>query len=522
MESDLLLPDQVSGRAARTSGWLSPSLSILPVVFIGRLSAELPMTTFLDILLQAICRFYPVEPGHDSTWLEGGDACREPRVLHIYSVAITVYVFLQTSGAFIMYGPISGFSSKLGRKPVFFALILLCLASNIFMLLSWKSTAGIKALLLCLWALSSSLAGTAQFDLVSDMYGVDITVNSNDRTTVLSFIKGATLLGGLPAYALGGIITRQTRSDFVVYSISAILDVIMAAYVCAVLPESFSPEDRRRLREEQEAEQTSSSPVSTGRRYATLLRLRAILWEILYPFTLLPPHRDSSTNQLNLRIFWCGMYFFLSNLGFGYSLYALMTYLTVVLNYKPDDNGYVLTAASVSSVFSLFVLTPCMVKYVRPLFNARKIPRVQNGETTDGTPDTVPSGTQFEIHIAAMGWMMDIVAMLSVPFARSRVQVLLLLVLYGIGTCRIPVSRTIAAASVEPIRSGELLSAVQMAGAVGATLSTVFLGFVLSTTISTHPSTVFWVYAMVEAMAIGTLYCIRDEDRYIPQASTEE
>ncbi|KAI0057342.1 hypothetical protein BV25DRAFT_1432651 [Artomyces pyxidatus] len=219
-----------------------------------------------------------------------------------------------------------------------------------------------------------------------------------------------------------------------------------------------------------------------------LFRLRAITSGVYHPLALLRPHRNSSTNHLNLRVFWCGMHFFLSNLGFGYSLYVLMTYLAFVLKYTPIDSGYALTAASVSSVFSLFVLTPCLVKYVRPLFEARKIHRLEDAESTTGTPDAVSSGTQFEVHIAAMGWAMAIIAMLGVPFAGSRMQIIL----------------------VEPLRS------------VGAALSTVLLRFVLGTTISTHPSTVFWVYAAIETMAIGTLYCIRDGDRYIPQAPAEE
>lgn len=97
--------------------------------------------------------------------------------------------------------------------------------------------------------------------------------------------------------------------------------------------------------------------------------------------------------------------------------------------------------------------------------------------------------------------------------------------IYGLGTIRYPAMRTIAVASVEPTRSGivisphktrdsiigilirivgEMLSAVQMASTIGDILSSVILGSILSATISTHPKYVFMAYAVNKL----TLYVI--------------
>ncbi|KAJ6467036.1 hypothetical protein DFH09DRAFT_1381555 [Mycena vulgaris] len=153
----------------------------------------------------------------------------------------------------------------------------------------------------------------------------------------------------------------------------------------------------------------------------------------------------------------------------------------------------------------------------RPFYGERALLPANNSESTTelARQGTSSGNSKMDKHLAIFVWMIDIVAIALFPLARTRIQVLIPLVILGASYFRVSAFRSVVVASGDPLRSGEIMAAIQTVSTLGAVLSGLVLGSVISASINTFPGLVFLVCSAVASVSVLALCLIKESDRYI-------
>ncbi|KAF7357606.1 MFS general substrate transporter [Mycena sanguinolenta] len=484
----------------------SPSSRIHPyyiavVAFLARLCFFISTTTSVEILLELVCRLY--WHSHNTYSPLPGDRCAHPSVRRYFTMLQSLVVIMEGLGGLFMYGPMSRLSGKYGRRSMLTALTVILILGTLCLIGASRLPVVFTAPLLLSSLILTSITGSWQFDLMTVMYVVD-TTTAQERTSRLSFVLGCAYASGIPGFAFGGALTAYLRSNTAVYWVVISISLILLAYIRFILPESFDSTRRAKLQEEWQREQAQ-----LGSSY-----IRSSLDSFFRPLLLLKPHRNPITGVWKLRLLYCGIHAFFSGLASGYLWTAVIVYLALHLQYGPDDNGYVLTAGAISTGISLVVLTPLAIKSLSPFYGKTSISA--NEIESPNLADPNSGSSKMDKHLAIFGWTLDIVAVALLSLAQTRVEVFICVAALGASYFRISAFRSVVAASGDPIRSGEILAAIQTITSCGNAISGLVLGSVLTASINTFPNLVFLVYSAIASVSVVALCLIRESDRYIP------
>jgi len=510
-ERDPLLPEPQVPQQQNDSELLSDHKTIHPyyvavVSFLAKLCFFISTTTQVEILLELVCRLYWNH--HNETDFPLGERCAHPAVRQYFTIVKALVVTMEGLGGLVMYGPISRLSGKYGRRSMMILLTVLLILATLCLIMAYRFPIFFTAPLLLSWLILLSLTGTWQFDLLTAMYVVDTTIE-RERTSSLSVVLGWGYFAGVPAFAIGGAVTTHLGSNTAVYWLVITLALVLLAYITFVLPESFDKRKRARLQEQWESERTDRGPGGClGSTFGPFFR----------PLALLKPHRNPTTGLWNFRLLWCGLHALFSGLASGYIWTAIIVYLALHLRYKPDDNGYMLTTAAIATGASLIVITPLVIKLGRPFYHATDISdsHSTSPEPTTNPEATVSGGSKMDTHLAIFGWTVDAIAVALLPLARTPMQVYIPVIILGASYFRISAFRSVIVASGDPVRSGEILAAIQTVTSIGIALSGLVLGSVLGASINTPlPGLVFLVYSAIALVSVLALCLIRESDRYI-------
>ncbi|KAF8189826.1 major facilitator superfamily domain-containing protein [Mycena galopus ATCC 62051] len=487
----------------------SPSITRKPfgpryaavIAFLFKLCFFISATTAVEILQELVCRLY--WNYHDTTFPLPGDRCADPSVRRYFAMLQSLVVVMEGLGGIVMYGPMSRLSGKYGRRSMLMILTVVLILGTLCLIGAYRLPMVFTAPLLLSWLVLASIAGQWQFDLMTVMYVVD-TTTSEERTSGLSFVLGWAYIAGIPGFAIGGALTTYLGSNTAVYWAVIGIALVLLAYIAFILPESFDSTRRAKLQQQWQNERAAGYAKSS---FDTFLR----------PLLLLKPRRDPATGFLNLRLLWCGIHAFFSGLASGYLWTAFVVYVALHLHYRPDDSGYILSAGAISSGGSLVVITPLAIKLLSPFYNTRSA----NDVETPNSEASSSGSSKMDKHLAIFGWMVDIMAIALLPLARTRGQVAICVVTLGGSYFRLSAFRSVVAASGDPLRSGEILSAIQTITSFGNVISGLVLGSVLTASINTFPGLVFLVYSAIASVSVIALCLIRESDRYIPPHSSE-
>ncbi|KAJ7788558.1 major facilitator superfamily domain-containing protein [Mycena olivaceomarginata] len=491
-------PDVVAQEEPSPSPQIHPYY-IVVVAFLAKLCFFISTTTDVEILLELVCRLY--WNAHDRSPVPG-DRCAHPSVRRYFTMLGSLVGVMEGLGGLFMYGPMSRLSGKYGRRSMLVVLTVILILGTLCLIGAYRLPIVFTAPLLFSWLILISITGSWQFDLMTAMYVID-TTTSQERTSRLSIVLGWGYVSGIPGFAIGGALTTYLESNTAVYWVVISLALILLAYVAFILPESFDSTKRAKLQEEWQNERAE-----LGSGY-----LKSLLSIFFRPLLLLKPHRNP-TGSWNLRLLWCGTHAFFSGMASGYLWTAVIVYLALHMQYRPDDNGYVLTAGAISTGISLVVITPLAIKLLSNFYGAKSI-SANDIESTHSEASS--SGiSKMDKHLAIFGWTMDIVAVALLSLARTRVEVFICVATLGASYFRLSAFRSVVAASGDPIRSGEILAAIQTITSFGNAISGVILGSVLTASIDTFPSLVFLVYSVISSVSVVALCLIRESDRYFP------
>ncbi|KAJ7237304.1 major facilitator superfamily domain-containing protein [Mycena haematopus] len=470
------------------------------VAFLAKLCFFISATTVVEILLELVCRAY--WNSHDPYSPPPGDRCAHPSVRRYFAMLKSLVVIMESLGGIFMYGPMSRLSGKYGRRSMLIVFTVILILGTLCIIGAYRLPVVFTAPLLLSWLVLISITGASQFDLMTVMYVVD-TTTSYERTSRLSFVMGWAHVSSIPGFAIAGVLTTYLESDMAVCWAVIGIALVLLAYIIFVLPESFDSTSREILQAEWHDERTELGP-----GYIT-----SALDIFFRPLLLLKPHRNPLTGAWNLRLLWCGIHALFSGLASGYIWTAMVVYLALHLQefqpqYAPDDNSYVLKVGGISTSVSLVVLTPLALMFLSRFYGAGN-----DVESTNSTGEN----SKMDKHLAIFGWTVDIIAVALFPLARTRLQVMICVAALGASYFRLSAFRSVVAASSDPIRNGEVLSAIQTLTSFGNALSGVVLGSVLTESISTFPSLVFLVYSAIASVSVVALCLIRESDRYVPR-----
>ncbi|KAJ7485187.1 MFS general substrate transporter [Mycena galericulata] len=475
------------------------TILIVPLALICRVATLIPTTTTFLILQQFICRRYylthdPARIPPDGRMPE--TLCTQPAVEARYAAFIALVALMDGLGSVGGYAALSFIAARLGRRAAMASVVSIGLGADIALVCSTLVVPWLETPLFALWLFCASFSQATLVAFVANIYVVDL-VQEEKRTTTLSSLAGWSALGSVLSFSVGGTITTRSGNLLLVYFGAGALWTCALLYIWLLLPESFPKAKRDELRLKHLSE---SDQPRTGRWRRFITMLTSFLERLKH----CRPARDPQTGRRNWRLVICTVHMFFAGLGSGYAIPSLVTIVTSIYHYTPEETGYTLTALSATNMFVLTIAIPALVRVLRPWYTRHSRQARAEEETTD----------RLDVHIAFVSWLTEASAYIIFGFTRTRATQLAAVVLIGCGPGYAPAVRSLIAASVEPLKQGETLGIMETVWGLGVFISPLVMGSILSSTISTAPQTVYYVQAAVVVSAAGILLFVRDVDRY--------
>ncbi|KAG2355631.1 hypothetical protein BDR07DRAFT_1340642 [Suillus spraguei] len=501
-----LLPEQQDPLSSRLR--FSPLILLVPLAVATRFTSTLSTTTLLEVIQSVICRVWLTSNGNLPPGGEiSKELCAVPEVEKTYATVITAILIGEGLGAMVSCGVINYISSRLGRKPVILATIAISFLGYSLMVWSQYLSGWLEASILIASLLLQMFSGTLTMIFITNIYTVDIST-ADDRTPILSAINGWATLGQAVSFYIGGLVTTKTNDPLIVYYISISVLGAIFVYVLAFLPESFPEDKRNELRRQRLAQQN----VETSARRNLPSRLVSALTIVFEPLRQLVPVRKAD-GRLNWRIVYCAIHNIIAMLADTYAAAALLLLYTTKYGYNPAQTGIVLTTLSLSAVFSLTYTIPSLIRLLRPIYT-RKVALPEDQQDPSGDTVVSTSTDLLDVHIAFVSWIINAVAYIMASATTTRVSHLIAVVIVGFSAAHTPIIRSLVVSSVDPLKQGEALAAIEMMSSIGAFLSPLVMGGIFTATISSQPMLVFYIHAAIVIAAASLLFLIRDSDRY--------
>ncbi|KIM23890.1 hypothetical protein M408DRAFT_332087 [Serendipita vermifera MAFF 305830] len=531
---------------------LSTVVRVTPILFLSALSDGLPQLTIVDIMKRVLCAVWYIKNSPDEIPEDGAipdEKCQTPGPVAWFSAFMVIQALLLAFGGFVITSLVAQFGTRVGRKPI----LLLLLMGQIVAMASFTAAlfvpndVGALALLV-VWLVISSFASYVPVLFTCNLMVVD-TAESDARTAALSFTMGAVAAGGIPSFALGGLIYRLSGPRTLCLITLGILMLTFILSSSAFVRETFGGnkliaaredrQERRRQARERSLERWVSDEGDATRGPRRVVRksyeaVHAIFDPVL---RLGPTIKEDGTR--NLRLTWLGIAYFFAAMGTGYLAPALISYMTIVLHQDPAENGLAMTAVSIFQTLSLAVFFPFAATKGRSLYtrmHARTIGQnkhangqsngslaerqslVPTGQSTDTlqNPSSELSAAHFDVYLLRWCYVVFIPLILGIGYAKNNTQLIALSSLLMLCAGSHPVMQSVAAASVSPIQAGEAIAGVEMVGQIARFASPVMIGSLQSKTILQMPMIMFIVMAAFVFVGGVLTLPIRDEDRYIP------
>lgn len=496
-----LLPERQDALNSRRQ--FSPLTLLIPLAVVTRLTSTLPTTTLLGVIQSIICRLWLISNGNLPPGREiSEELCAVPEVDKTYATVISVILIGEGLGAMVACSVISHISSRFGRKPVILGIVAISFLGYSLMVCSQYLSEWLEASFMIAFLLLRMFSGVLTMMFIVNIYTIDIS-GAEDRTPVLSAINGWATLGQTVSFAVGGFVTTKTNDPLIVFYISVFLLGAIFVYVLAFLPESFPEEKRDELRRQRLAQQN----VEAGARRNLSSRLISTIAIAFEPLKQLVPARKADGRR-NLRVLYCAIHIMIATLADTYTPAALLLLYITKYSYNPAQTGVVLTTLSLSAAFSLTYAIPSLIRVLRPIC-AREVVLPEDQE--DPSDDTAVSRSTdlLDIHITFVSLVINALAYIMASATTTRVSHLIAVTIAGFSAAHTPIIRSLVVSSVDPLKQGEVLAAIEMMSSIGAFLSPLVMGSIFTATISSQPMLVFYTHGAIVIAAASLLFLIR-------------
>ncbi|KAH0832310.1 major facilitator superfamily domain-containing protein [Lanmaoa asiatica] len=524
-ETTLLLGETRSASPSRERFRLSPETLLIPVALATKLATLIPTTTLVELIRRAVCMLWNISHGDPATFPAGGpippELCDVPEIERYYATVIAIFSATEGILSIAGCGILSRISSHYGRKPALLLLLTTGIMASCLIsgsqytpdwLTHWTFLAGV---------LLAQSSGPFLYAYLVNMYIVDVCA-PEARTAALSKIAGWTALGACISFAMGGIVTTKTGNPLIVFYIAAAIFAATLIYVVSVLPESFPEEKRNAL------SRMGPELVIDGLPTTSFL--------IFEPLKMLIPTRKLDGSR-NWRLAWCATHTFVFMAADTYAAPAWLVLATSKYHLTPTDTGLFFTIVTVSSTIVLAVIVPQLVRVLSPYYNRRikySLPMqeyISNGEELE-----LETSDRLDVHLAFVSCVIAGISYLSAAASTTNqalifckgssndVRLFTDIYIYiftnaagiciGFTTIHAPTVRSLVAGSVDPLKQGEALAAIEMVSNAANALSPIIMGSILTASINTTPLLLFYIHLIVVLISSALLFLIRGVDRY--------
>ncbi|KAF9219153.1 MFS general substrate transporter [Gyrodon lividus] len=504
-------PGDGQSSRSRPVQWLrfSPATLLIPVALVTKLASQLPVTTFVDLVRQVVCKFWHVSHSDPTALPADGsipmELCDVPQVERYFSIVIVVFSVMDGISTMVGCGVLNHFASRYGRKPALLFEVAAGAMGCSLIIVSQFTPDWPAAWLIFAGILLQSLSNPFVYAYLINLYIVDVSA-ADDRTAALSATTGWATLGTCVSFALGGFVTTKTHNPLIVYYLAAALFVTTFTYVAFVLPESFPKDKRDKLRRLGQERSDDGSPTSTHGSFLLL---------VLEPLkSLIPSHASKGTH--NWRLFWCAVHILIVTTANSYAAGGWLVIVTTKYHFTSVQTGLFLTIASTSSVFILTVIVPPLIRFLRPFYKRQPI-RLHSASQhpcDDAGPLESETSDRLDVHMTFVSWLIGAISYLCAAASTTNQGLVVSAICIGFSIVHVPTIRSLVAGSVDPPKQGEALAAIEMVSSIGACLSPVIMGSILTATITTTPLLMFYVHLVVVVVGSAVLFLVRDSDRY--------
>ncbi|KAF8553673.1 MFS general substrate transporter [Imleria badia] len=527
--ADSRQPAQLSRSLTWKQFEFSPQTLLIPVTFATTLAAGIPSTTFIELIRQAVCRLWNESHGEPAILTAGGptpppshaevlddikrrfreetftresiELCDAPEIAQFYAIVLAILGATEGIMSIAGCGIFSRISSHYGRKPAFLIVLIPAIISSCMIAWSQHVPDWLTGWVFLAGTLFGVFSGPLGY--LVDMYILDGCA-SEDRTAALSKIAGWTGLGACVSLALGGSITTKTGNPVIVFYMATAIYATTLIYVVYFLPESFSEKKRSAL-----SHMRSKASIDGLSATTCLAPLH-----IFEPLKMLIPTRRMDGTR-NWRLTWCAAHTFLFGVANSYALSAWLVLATSKYHFTPADTGLLLTVVTLSSTIFLMVIVPLLLRFLRPYY-CREIvcSFLAEEETTNCEELESEPSDDLHIHLTVASCIIRAVSFLILAASTTNRALLFSGICIGISSVHGPTIRSLVAGSVDPLKQGDALAAIEMVTKAGSFLSPIVMGSILTATIGTAPLFVFYVHLVVVLISSTLLFLVKDEDRY--------
>ncbi|KIM32157.1 hypothetical protein M408DRAFT_63372 [Serendipita vermifera MAFF 305830] len=505
---------------------LPPVVRVTPILFLSTLSHGLPQLTIVDIMKNIICVLWYTKNAPDEIPEDGAipdEKCQTPGPIAWFSAFMVIQALMLAFGGFISTSLVAQFGTRVGRKPILLSLVMGQVVAMASFTAALFIPSGIGTLApLVVWLVFSSFTSSSPILLTCNLMVID-NAESDARTAALSVTIGAVAAGGIPSFALGGILYRLSGPRKLCLITLGILTFTFLLSFSGLVRETFGGnkliaareerQERRRQARERSLERwiSNEGDITRGPRRAVRKSYEAIHALFDPVLRLGPTTKDDGTK--NLRLTWLGIAYFFSILGTGYLAPALVSYMTIVLHQDPTQNGLTMTAVSIFQTLSLALFFPFAAtkgrrlytsihsrtigknKYARSQPNAsfseRQPPVTTNPTNTLQSASSGISTTHFDVYLLRWCYSVYIPLILGMGYVKNNTQLILCASfapnLYSANVFLVtslltlcsgshPLMQSIAAATVSPIQTGEAIAGVEMVGQIARIVSPLMIG----------------------------------------------
>ncbi|KAF7312372.1 hypothetical protein MIND_00250500 [Mycena indigotica] len=475
--------------------WKANPYWVIPIVLVVNIARGMTLSPRINVFTDIACR--AVEAAN----LVAQD-CEAPavaaRASKVQASVLTIMNVLSSAstGLWSQYGDVKG------RKIVFCVSICGFVAMEfIFLLVSKTSfTAREDVFILIGPVLEGFAGGLSVFNGVVHAYVSDCSPDGS-RSRIFSLLQGGVFCGlAIGPWIAGVLLSYTSLGVYSMFSISIILQLVLLAYIILVLPESLRKKESLELRSPHDTTLVQvPSPNKGIRSY-----LRRFMVALISPITIFRPRKvevgTTSKFDYNVTLMGLAMFLYITSTAV-YPLKYL--YGRRTFTWDPKQLGYYMSLLWICRATNLFFVLPVIVRYFKP-----KTPI-----TGASTPDEIASELNFDKRLAQGSLVVDALADMFVAVSSSELAFVAFSCLSAFTSGGNPALHSLGAVCLHALgyseETGRLFGAIGVLNAISHSISPGLFAFTYSSTVETHPKTIFVLASGMLCTSVFLLSFIR-------------
>ncbi|KAJ7285049.1 major facilitator superfamily domain-containing protein [Mycena rebaudengoi] len=522
-----LLPRR-SGLSSQRRKFQASPYWVIPIVLAINIARGITMSPRIKVYNDIACRVLSEDCSSSAV---------QARASKIQATVITIMSILSS----ISTGPWSQYGDSKGRKFIFFLSVAGFISmETVFILVSGSVSAITRrgeAFILVGPVLEGMVGGLSVFNGVVHAYISDCTPDGS-RSRIFSAIQGMTFVGLAIGPWISGIVLRFTDlGPYSLFYFSVALQLLLLVYIVLIFPESLKTKSSNMDVELTPTTTPTPRLKDYVKNFGVALMSPIMMFSprtidsggasVMPPITMFSPRTidsgGTSVRDYNLTLVGCAMFLYIVSTAiypvkylYGQHTYSwspaeLGFYMSLVSSSLFGCNFLLGTQLWTSRAINLLVLLPIVISYFKP-----KVSLVGSGTLS---AHDIALELQFDRRLAQISLGVDGLAdlLVAVSPSSSQLSFLAFSCLSSFTSGGNPALHSLGAVCLHALghgaETGRLFGALAVLSAVSHSISPTIFAVTYSSTVSTHPKTIFYVATALLGTSVILLGRIRPKIR---------